>query len=279
MPKTSHSDADSPDRGSLKWPKSRVLELIKEAIDACEEIREALDEIEEDDYDAGVEWLRDARRWQKDVVKHLRKAFSTTRVASEFEATGLPSDPAVDPNLDMEIGAVDLRLALQVDFLSGLRPGASSNNGKTAVFVVHGHDDTLKLDVVKTIGQLGLKAVVLADQPNRGLTIIEKLEHYAPTAGFAVVLLTGDDVGAPRRGAVEDSHRPRARQNVIAELGYFAAKLGRRRVAVLCAAGVEIPSDFSGVVYTAVDHGGAWKLALVKELRAAGYAVDANQLL
>jgi predicted nucleotide-binding protein len=40
---------------------------------------------------------------------------------------------------------------------------------------------------------------------------------------------------------------------------------------------VELPSDMSGVLYTPLDVGGAWKLALAKELRAAGLAVNLNR--
>jgi predicted nucleotide-binding protein len=90
-----------------------------------------------------------------------------------------------------------------------------------------------------------------------------------------VVLLTGDDVG----GTQPDKLQPRARQNVILELGYFVGKLGRSQVCALRAEGVEIPSDFAGVVYHPLDAGGAWKFQLARELKAAGYAVDLNDAL
>lgn len=74
--------------------------------------------------------------------------------------------------------------------------------------------------------------------------------------------------------------RLRARQNVVLELGYFAAKLGRNRVFVLKFGELEMPSDISGVVYTAYDNpSGNWRFDLVRELKAAGYAVDANKLV
>ena len=39
---------------------------------------------------------------------------------------------------------------------------------------------------------------------------------------------------------------------------------------------VEIPSDYDGVVYVPLDDHGAWKMSLVKELKAAEFDVDAN---
>ena len=43
--------------------------------------------------------------------------------------------------------------------------------------------------------------------------------------------------------------------------------------------GVEVPSDIVGVVFEQYDGGGAWKLTLARELKAAGYTVDMNRLL
>jgi len=65
------------------------------------------------------------------------------------------------------------------------------------VFVVHGHDGEAKESVARCLEKLGLTAVILHEQPNQGRTIIEKFEDYADV-GYAVVLLTPDDVGASK---------------------------------------------------------------------------------
>ena len=78
---------------------------------------------------------------------------------------------------------------------------------------------------------------------------------------------------AARRHGVE----PRARQNVILELGVFLGKLGRKHVCPLVKGDVETPSDYDGVVYTKLDDAGGWKMKLVQELKAAGFDVDANR--
>ena len=62
------------------------------------------------------------------------------------------------------------------------------------VFIVHGHDDALKQEVARYIEKLGLNAIILAEQANQGRTIIEKFEAHAEQAGFAIVLLTPDDL-------------------------------------------------------------------------------------
>ena len=143
------------------------------------------------------------------------------------------------------------------------------------IFIVHGRDVAAKNEVEGFIRRAGLMPIILHDQPNSGRTIIEKFERYAAAAGFAVVILTPDDVGGPNR----DELQPRARQNVIGELFWFAGKLGRARVCALKKRDLEIPTDFAGVVYTEMDDRGAWKTELLKELRAAGYKVDWEKAL
>jgi predicted nucleotide-binding protein len=85
--------------------------------------------------------------------------------------------------------------------------------------------------------------------------------------------MTPDDVG----GLQGEPQRPRARQNVIFELGFFIGMLGPERVAALVSSEVERPSDFDGVVYIPIDTD--WRLPLCRELRAAGYSIDLNKVL
>jgi predicted nucleotide-binding protein len=139
------------------------------------------------------------------------------------------------------------------------------------VFVVHGHDDGAKSEVARFIEKLGLKAVVLHEEANKGRTIIEKFEDHA-NVGFAVVLMTPDDRGC--KNEPESDLKPRARQNVILELGFFLGRLGRQRVCALYKGDVEMPSDYSGVLYVPLDATGARKASLAKEIEAAGIKIN-----
>jgi predicted nucleotide-binding protein len=148
------------------------------------------------------------------------------------------------------------------------------------VFVVHGHDEAAKEGVARFLEKIGLEATILHEQPNRGATIIEKFERSSGGVSFAVVLLTPDDVGgeAPKGLSVEKM-RPRARQNVVLELGYFVGRLGRARVCALHKGNVELPSDFNGVVYIELDSAGAWKTKLAQELVEAKLTIDVGGLM
>lgn len=158
---------------------------------------------------------------------------------------------------------------------SAIRKSVVESN--SAVFIVHGSDDKAKVEVARFLEKVKLKAVILHEQPSKGRTILEKFEHHANDASYAVVLLTADDdVSGGRNGQLS---RKQARQNVVFELGFFCGGSGRSRVAVLYEDGVALPSDISGLVYIPLDSQGAWQLALAKELKAAGLSVNFSMML
>jgi predicted nucleotide-binding protein len=142
------------------------------------------------------------------------------------------------------------------------------------VFLVHGHDHGTRETVARFLEKAGSPEVVILDeQPDEGRTLLEKLEDHAHATKYAVVLLTSDDIG---RAKDVDREQPRARQNVVFELGWFCGELGRKRVAVLCAPGVERPSDLQGLVYIPLE--GDWERRLVRELVKAGFDYSLDKL-
>lgn len=147
---------------------------------------------------------------------------------------------------------------------------------KKGVFIIHGHNKGIRESLARFVQNLGLKPVVLDEKSNKGRTIIEKFEYHATTVGFAVALLTADDEG---KGKNEVNHKPRPRQNVLFEFGFFIGKLGRERVCGLKEREVEVPSDYSGVLYIPLDEEDLWKIRLAKELKSAGYAVNLDKAL
>ncbi len=62
----------------------------------------------------------------------------------------------------------------------------------------------------------------------------------------AIIIATGDDVG---RAKGKPGDEPRARQNVVFEIGFFFGALGRDRTSVLLEQGVEEPGYVDGLVY------------------------------
>lgn len=142
------------------------------------------------------------------------------------------------------------------------------------VFVVHGRDDGPREAVARFLERLGFEPVILHERANLGRTVIEKIEAHSDV-GFAVVLLTPDDEGNLKG----EPPQPRARQNVLLELGYFIGKLTRQRVCTLKVGDLEIPSDWRGVIDEPFEVGGGWKQTLARELQAAGFEVDWNKVM
>ncbi|ENG6109640.1 nucleotide-binding protein [Serratia liquefaciens] len=138
------------------------------------------------------------------------------------------------------------------------------NNVKKKVFIVHGHDSSLKFEVHAFLSSEGFEPIILHTQANNGDTIIEKLERYIDQVSFAVVLYTACDIGRAN-DAPESENQKRARQNVVFEHGYLFSKLGRKNVVALRAQGVEVPGDLNGILYIDVP---GWEYKLNKELEA-----------
>lgn len=238
--------------------------------------------------------LREARQayrtWDEYNTTLLRRSFSTAKPSDVYSAEpGFFISGGEEPlhsRIDDYRGDVSGRLRRLESIVGQLplyeqMPGVAASATKSlptvgsGVFIVHGHANALKQEVARAVQRLtGAEPVILHEQADRGRTIIEKFEQHAGEVGFAVVLLTADDTG----GAADGDQRPRARQNVVFELGYFFGRLGRSSVAVLYESGVELPSDVHGVLYTEVDAGGAWQYQLGRELRAAGIEADLNKL-
>lgn len=119
------------------------------------------------------------------------------------------------------------------------------------IFVVHGHDQ-IRYQLSHWLTQQKLGYFFLDDKSDESMTIIQKLEQYAPSAKFVIVLMTADDLG---RSKTEIDLKPRARQNVILELGYFIARIGRKKVHVAAHSNIDIPSDWSGVLNSRIING------------------------
>jgi predicted nucleotide-binding protein len=151
-----------------------------------------------------------------------------------------------------------------------------ANFQNESVFIVHGHDEGARETTARFLEKLGIQPIILHEQVSGGRTILEKLEHHS-SVDFAIILLTPDDVGAAKTSS--DKLSPRARQNVIMELGYFLNKLGRERVCALHKGHVELPSDFLGVVYVPMDDNGGWRLQVAKELKEVGFSIDMNKVM
>ena len=164
-------------------------------------------------------------------------------------------------------------------------PGASSAASQAApqqpIFVVHGHDSTTREQLELVLHKLGLQPFVLQNTDGAGLTIIENLERMIgknASSAFGIVLLTPDDIGYAKKDG-ETEAKPRARQNVILEMGMLLASLTRERVAILQKGMVEHPSDVNGIIYIQFkDHVKEAVPRLASRLQTAGLTVSPDKI-
>jgi predicted nucleotide-binding protein len=164
------------------------------------------------------------------------------------------------------------------------------------VFIAHGRDFKSVKELKAMLMKLGLKPVVLAEQPSGSRTVVEKLEKYSKNVSYAFIILTPDD-GSFNFNAlqkiVEESEAQAltrkekdalflklfgdivekvARQNVILEFGYFIGKLGRDHVCCLYEGDVQLPSDMHGIVYVPFKNSvKEAKADIIKELKAVDF--------
>jgi predicted nucleotide-binding protein len=175
---------------------------------------------------------------------------------------------------------INLLTTIEEDLTISNSECVPSTNGKkkeysNKVFIVHGHDELPKERLARILIELGLKPIILHDQPNRGRTLMEKFEQEANDVGYAFVIMTPDDLGIDAKLHEEIKkgglcYRPR--QNVVLELGFFFAKLGRGRVCCLVKGDVEKPSDINGIIYLHFNNKvNEVYQEIVRELKDLGY--------
>lgn len=164
------------------------------------------------------------------------------------------------------------------------------------IFIVHGRDHEPMKELKAILIDLGYNPIVLHEQAGGGsLTLVEKLERYAKEVRYVFVILTPEDIGGHKdemrakldldvpllntppilvslsyTDNVLKAFESRARQNVIFEMGYFFALLGRRNVCCLLKGQMENPTDIDGVEYghfnTSINE---VKGKIIKELKEA----------
>ncbi|MFZ1426398.1 MAG: TIR domain-containing protein [Geminicoccaceae bacterium] len=154
------------------------------------------------------------------------------------------------------------------------RRHAKDPNRGRRVFIVHGRDTGARDSLSLFLERVGAQPKVIQDEIAPGRTIIEKLEMHSDVS-YAIVLITDDDVGGLAHDR-QGNMKPRARENVILELGYFAGKLGRDKVCIVKKGAANLPSDFHGVEYISMDDHGAWKDKIKRHLIHANIISNEN---
>lgn len=108
------------------------------------------------------------------------------------------------------------------------------------VFITHGRSDDWRKVQAYIEKDVELPTIELAQQPNIGQTIIEKLERRGSLCDSAVIVMIGDDFA---------ENQIRVREDVMHEIGYFHGQFGRDRVILLHKEGVNVPTNLAEIAY------------------------------
>lgn len=123
------------------------------------------------------------------------------------------------------------------------------------ILIVSGRNRKAHNELVLWLKNLHLEPVILESRTAQGsVTAAEALEAAVSSCGTGIVLMTPDDEG--RLSCDEDGRTlrpgqtqklsPRARQNVILELGMLWGHIGRERVVLLLDNSVDVGTDTAG---------------------------------
>lgn len=208
--------------------------------------------------------------WESGESKHCFRARSG-EILNWYPSTGtIQFQGQKNPAFEQKIEEV---LGIEIS------PKGANNPPHTAqIFIVHGHDREARDQLELVLMRLGLQPYILQNSDGGSKTIIEALEkNICRDSAFGIVLMTPDDFGYPKGN--DTDKQPRARQNVILEMGMIMAALGRPKMAILKKGALEMPSDAEGIIRLEFnDRVQEIVPKLVQRLEAAGIKVDSSKI-
>ncbi len=141
------------------------------------------------------------------------------------------------------------------------------------IFVVSGSDQLVNGEVMEFLNTASADVVKKEDDRRRGESLLDQLNRVV-SPDFAVFVLSPDFYFYPRTQDV-DRARLMAAQEIIFQLGYLVAKLGRERVLVLYQESDHFrrPTDYFDIFYVPMTANAVWKIDLAKRLSACGISV------
>lgn len=239
-----------------------------------------------DEFKQAIETLGQRGSWE-DFEQGLRYKTIDGGTIQWYSSTGtilVQGNKAAKERLTQLIDGLELdkiQLVAKEEFSNVVEAKAKSIKTGNKIFLVHGHDIISREQLELVLHKLGLEPFVLANTGGGGLTIIEALEAEIGKEGnskFGIVLLTPDDFGYAKNDSA-DKAQPRARQNVVLEMGMLISAVGRKNTVILKKGHLEVPSDANGILYLGFnDHVRETVPRLVDRLKSSGFEIDTNRV-
>src|SRR5579862_5318209 len=253
----------------LAFPRSAVVNRLREAVERGWKLLNA----PADGPVAFNTFRANRSKWDDNNRDLMRRLFKTDAPRLSYDKTGVVPSGATTPAQELESlrSSVEHRLSLLqtiLDRLGGSEDGGNAapktgNAGtKPIVFIAHVGDVALARTVGRFLEASRMSPVIVADQPGEGEIGFGQLDGY-PDARFASVLTANEGPGS------DGGARRKPNPDAMMWLGYFAGRLGRRRVCGLLEPGLEQPGRALGIRSYPYDEGGGWKALVAKAIDLA----------
>lgn len=141
------------------------------------------------------------------------------------------------------LSTLESSLGYILELHSNIRIGERSEELEDVfrIFISHGRNPIWRELQDYLEKDLDFQTLELAQEPNLGRTVFQKLMEESKKCSIAIIVMTGDDIA--------NKNEVRARENVIHELGLFQGLYGSDRVILLHETDVNIPTNIQGIVY------------------------------
>lgn len=177
----------------------------------------------------------------KEIKEELPELYSDLPDLKIPEQSGQGSAGPIYELRDIEPLVRNLDYILEVRANSRIGEKEAEKEKLEFIFISHGRSNEWYKVQAFLEKDLGYSTIELAQQPNLGRTVLQKLDEEATKCHSAIIVMTGDDEF--------ETGEIRARENVLHEIGFFQGKLGLDKIVVLHEESVNIPSNIHGLVY------------------------------
>ncbi len=183
----------------------------------------------------------------REISDSFSKLLSRLKEISPTLYSDVPERVIPEPTEGGSIGRHFLEtIKRDMDYIFELNAQLSANESKeikrpNRIFISHGSSKDWMQIQNYIEKDLKIDTLELAQEPNKGRTVLQKLNEESDKCSYCVVVMTGDDLIS--EGEV------RARENVMHEIGFFQGKYGLDKVCLLYEEGTNIPSNIHGLVY------------------------------
>lgn len=152
---------------------------------------------------------------------------------------------------------------------------ASIPQGSNEVLLVGGRDDTASSSISGFLTQVDLSPVPF-DSSGPGYLSGFSMQN---SAGFAIIVVTPDDVRTRNDPNTSPDFQPSPSQEVVFRVGFLTGLLGPDRVCLMVVDDAELDLTEFGIQSIPMDAGEGWMLVLAKTIKSAGLPIDLNKAI